>query len=140
MSHQNDHPWWLPPSHGALPSHRQTPHPRQLSLRTINICDGRGSRLVQATRILQIRGFRLIVQTKTNITDKAYCCNRMGYDVVCLLMITTAASTAQGGVFLVIRKQPQGYSVESTCFHVPNVVSCEVITSTNIKWILIIGS
>ena len=36
--------------------------------------------------------------------------------------------SAQGEVSMIIRDQPQGCSIESTCFYGMNVVSCEVNT------------
>ena len=44
-------------------------------------------------------------------------------------MSTTAAVGAQVGVCLVIQDWPQGWSVYSTRFHGPNVVSYKVITN-----------
>ena len=62
------------------------------------------------------------------ITSKAYCHNRLGYDVVCSPGVTTDTSGAQGVVGLVIREQPQGWSVDSMRFYVPNVVTCEGVS------------
>ena len=53
----------------------------------------------------------------------------MVYNVVCLPMSTTAVDGAQGGVCLVVRDQPQGWSVELTRFHGMNVLSYEVIAN-----------
>ena len=69
-----------------------------------------------------------MILTENKITNQDYVCNRLVYVVVCLLMITTAAGDTQWGVCLVVRDQLQVWSVESTRFHRPNVVSCEVIT------------
>ena len=52
----------------------------------------------------------------------------MGYDMVCYPTVIMAIDGAQGGVGLVVREWPQGWSVELTRFHGPNVVSCEVIS------------
>ena len=53
-------------------------------------------------------------------------------------MIVAADGGVQGGVELVVRYQPKGWSVESMHFHRPNMVSYEV--ATNIKRTLIIGA
>ena len=49
-----------------------------------------------------------MVLTNTKITSKAYCHNRLGYDVVCSLVVTTATGGAQGGLDLVFRERPKG--------------------------------
>ena len=59
---------------------------------------------------------------ETNIFDKAYCHNRLGYKVVCSLETTTEAGGVQGGVGLVVQERPNGWSVELTRFHGLNVV------------------
>ena len=51
-----------------------------------------------------------------------------------------AAVGLQEGGYQVIQDQPQGRSIESTCFHGPNVVSCEVVIVPNVKWTQIIGA
>ena len=53
----------------------------------------------------------------------------MRSNVVYSQKITTAAVDAQGGVGLVVRDRPQGWSKESTRFHGPIMVICEVITN-----------
>ena len=52
---------------------------------------------MQAIQAVQISDFELMILTDTNITNQAYCRNRMGYDAVCSPMITTAAGNSQGG-------------------------------------------
>ena len=69
--------------HLAPPPRRRPLCLQGLSIRTFNICDGRGFGLVQDIRLVQIDGFNLMVMTETKVTNKAYCQNRMGYDVVC---------------------------------------------------------
>ena len=64
----------------------------------------------------------------TNITSDVYYHNQMGYNMVCYPAVTMSTDGAQGGVGLVVREWLQGWSVESTRFHGPNVVSCEVIS------------
>ena len=77
--------------------------PRGLSLRTFNIRGRRGFRITQAIWEARISGFNLMIMTETNITEQAYCCNRMGYGVVCLQAITMSACDAKGGVGLFIQ-------------------------------------
>ena len=69
-----------------------------------------------------------MILTETKISNQAYCRNRLVSDVVCLLMITTMYGGAQGGVCLVIWDQPQGWILELTRFHGPNMVKYEVVT------------
>ena len=52
----------------------------------------------------------------------------MVYDVVCLKPIMTVGRKSQGGVGMIIWKQPQVWSIESTCFNRPNVVICKFVT------------
>ena len=46
--------------------------------------------------------------------------------MVCFSMIMTAAGGMQRGVGLVVQDRPQGLSIESTLFHMPNVGSCNI--------------
>ena len=55
-------------------------------------------------------------------------------------MGTTVVAGVQGGVCLVVQDRPQGWRIESTCFHRPNVVSCKVVTVTKRKWNPIISA
>ena len=60
--------------HPAPPPPRQSaPRPRGLSLRTLNIRNGRGYGLVQAMQGVHILGFYLMILTDTNNTNQAYC-------------------------------------------------------------------
>ena len=111
-----------------LPPRLRPPRPQGLSLGTFNICNGRGSGLFQAIRAVQIGGFDLTVLTETKIMDQAYCCNRLGYNLVFLPEITTAAGGAQGEVGLVFREQPEGWITDLMKFLELNVVSCEFVT------------
>ena len=45
-------------------------------------------------------------------------------------MVGTADIVAKGGVGLVVRKRQEGWSVELTRFHGPNMVSCELFSGT----------
>ena len=130
--HGGDHLHTAPP-----PLDRQTPRPRGLSLEIFHIRNALGSRLTQAIQVECIGGFDLIIFTETKINDQDYCLNIMVYYVMCLQDITMAAGNVQGGVGLVVRDQPQGWSIESTHFQGMNVVIYEVFT---VKFILLIGS
>ena len=67
-----------------------------------NIRDDQGFGIAQAIWAVQVGNFDLIILTDTNITNEAHCRNRLGYDVVCSLAITTAYDGAQGGLGLVV--------------------------------------
>ena len=116
--------------HTAPPPPRQrTPRPQGLSLGTLNIRNGWGFRITQAIRVVHIGGFVLMILTETKITNQSSYHISMGYKLVCPPMITMEAGGAQWGVCLVIRDQPQGWSVELTRFHRTNLMSCEVSTN-----------
>ena len=51
----------------------------------------------------------------------------MGYDAVLLEEHTTADSNAQGGVGMIVRNWNQGWSIDKTRFHGPNVISCKFV-------------
>ena len=112
----------------AFTQHLRPPHPQLLSIRKFNICNGPGFGRTQAIRSAQIGGFNIIILTDTKITDQAYWHSRLSYNVVCLSEITTDYSGVQGRVVLVIRDLPKGWSVDSTHFHRPNVLVCEVVS------------
>ena len=65
-----------------------TTHPWGLSLGTLNICNSRGSVIVQAIRAVQIGSFDLMILTETNINDQDFCHRSLIYDVVFPSMIT----------------------------------------------------
>ena len=71
----------------------------------------------------------LIILTDTNITGQAYCCNCIGYDVVCLKETTMADRDTQGGVGMSIRDRHQGWSIELARFHMTNGVRWEVFAN-----------
>ena len=54
------------------------------------------------------------------------------------MAIMAAADGAQGGVGLVVRDRPQGWSIELMRFHRPTVVRCKVVTGS--KRTLLIGA
>ena len=71
----------------------------------------------------RIGSFNLMILMETKIADQAYFQNRMVYDVVCSKAITTTDGDTQEGVGTIIWNQPQGWSIESTLFHRPKLVS-----------------
>ena len=77
-----------------------------------------------------------MILTETNITHQDYYRIRMVYELVFLQEIMTAAGNMQGGVVLVVREQPQGWSIDLTRFQRLNLVRYNVVTG---KWTLIIG-
>ena len=81
--------------------------PRGLSLMTYNFCNIRGFGIAQAIQVVHIRSFDLMILTDIDITDKAYCHNRLACEVVWQPSIMTADGGSLGGVSLVIRDQPQ---------------------------------
>ena len=82
----------------ALPPRRcWSLHPQGLSLGTFNTRNGRGFRLAYEIRAVQISSFDLIIMTETKITDQAYLCNMMVYDVMFLEDITMKGGGVQGG-------------------------------------------
>ena len=99
------------------------PPPRGLSLGTYNIRYARGSGLAEAIWLVQLGSFNVMLLTKTNITSKEYFHNRIFYDMLCLPEFTTDTEGAQGGVGLVVRERPQGWSVDLIRFHGTKVVS-----------------
>ena len=72
-----------------------------------------------------------MVVTHMMISTTAYCWNFIGYNIVCSTSRTASYGVAQGGVDLVLWEWPPGRSLESTRFHGPNVVSCEVFRGTS---------
>ena len=69
-----------------------------------------------------------MVLTKIKISDEVYCHNRIRYTVVCLPESAMAARGRQGGVGLVFQERLKDWSIESTRFHRPNMVRCEVVS------------
>ena len=71
--------------------------------------------------------------TETKITDEVYWKIRIRYDAMCSRATTTTYGGAQGeggGGGLVTRKRPEGWDIESTNFHGPNVVIFEIVSGT----------
>ena len=100
--------------------------PRGLSLRNYIIRYGQGFGLAQTIREVNIISFGIMILTKTKNNSNSYFHNWLVYDVVCFPSVTTATKNMMGGVGLVVREQPQGWRVDSTCFRRENVVICEV--------------
>ena len=67
-----------------------------------------------------------MISKDTKIIEKAYCRRNMGYGMVCLEVYTTADINAQGKVGMIVRNQPQVWSIKETRFQGKNVMSCEV--------------
>ena len=95
---------------------------------TLNIRDGWGFRLAQAIRAVERGGFDVMLLTKTKIQLEAYSHNRLGFIVTCLAAWPSSAGGAQGGVGLVTRERPVGWGIDPTCYHRPDMVSCDIIT------------
>ena len=107
---------------------RRPPRPPIITIGMLNIRDGWGFGLAQAIWAVDRGGFDVVLITKTKIYTTAYCRNRLGYEVNCLTARPSSASRAQGGVRLVTRERPVGWGIEYTRYHIPNVVSCELVT------------
>jgi exonuclease III len=85
----------------------------------LNIRDGRNSCLAIAIREFQQGNYDIVVATETKIPDEVYTKHTLGYEVTC-----SRALPNQGGVALITRANPEGWHIESTRFHGPNVLSC----------------
>ena len=67
-----------------------------------NIRNGRGFGLDQSIWAVQLIRYDVMMLTETKISDKVYCHNRLGYDMVCLPAAATDARVIQGGLRLVV--------------------------------------
>ena len=105
------------------------PRPPDLNLVTYNIWDGRGFAPPQAIRAVHIANYNLMLMTEMKIPDETYFQNHLGYNNMCSQVAGTEAGGAQGGVGLVVRERPEGWSVESMHFHGTNMVICEIFSS-----------
>ena len=72
-----------------------------------------------------------MVIAKMKISAASYFRNWIGYDIVCLPARPYSADRAQGGVGLVSWDRLTVWSLESTRFHGPNMVSSEILTGTS---------
>ena len=64
-----------------------------------------------------------------NIPYTVYYRNHLGYDSVCSRSGITAARGNIGGVGIVSQEKKEGWIVESTRFHGPDVVSWKLVVS-----------
>jgi hypothetical protein len=99
------------------------PRPPGLVLGTLNIRDGRSSGLAIAIWEFQQGNYDIVVATETKIQDEVYAKHTLGFKVTC-----SKALPNQGGVALITRANPDGWHIESTQFHGPNVLSCLIVT------------
>ena len=67
--------------------------------------------IAQAIQAARIGGFDLIIIMETKITNQAYCCNKMEYDVVCSKVIMSADDNAKGGLEMIVWEKPQFWSI-----------------------------
>ena len=79
---------------------------------------------------MQLGNYDPMLLTETNIPYDAYFHNRLGYDIVCSQVVGTAARAVYGGVGLVMRERPDGWSFDSMRFHGPNMVSFDFFWKT----------
>ena len=75
--------------------------------------------------------FDVMILAETKIQTEKYYPIRLGYDVTCSKAHPYRSGGSQGGVGLVTREHTNGWGVESTRFHRPNVVGCEIVTGPN---------
>ena len=78
-----------------------------------------------------------MVLTEINISTAAYCQNRLGYDIVCLLDWSASSCADQGGMGLISQDRPSGWSLDSTLFQWSNMASFKVITGMSRTLIII---
>ena len=116
---------------GPLPPRRRPPRSSGIAIRNLNTRDSRGLGLTQAIQAVERGDFDVMILTKTNIFTTAYCRNRLGYKATCSAAQPSSARGSQGGVGLVRRERPVGWGIESTRYHGPNVVICELFTGLN---------
>ena len=72
---------------------------------------------MQAIQAALIGSFDIMILTENKITDHYYCCNSMGYNMVCSQETTTAVVDVQGRLGMLVLDQTQGWSIELTEFH-----------------------
>ena len=72
--------------------------------------------------------FDVMLLIKTNIFMTAYFPKRIIDEVTCSTVRLASAGGAQGGVGLVTRKRPVSWGIESTRYHDPNMVRCDLVT------------
>ena len=84
--------------------------------------------MAQAIRVVECRGFDVMLQTDRKIQLEAYSHNCLGYDVTCSASRLSVSGRSQDGVGLVTRERPVGWGIESMRYHILNVVSCKIVT------------
>ena len=101
-----------------------------LTIGTLNIRDGRNSRLAIAMRCMRQMNVGLGVLTETKISHDMYPHYSEGYTIVC-----TKSKKRQGGVALFF-EQSKDWSVEGTKAFGPNVIRTTLV-SGNKRWYII---
>ena len=113
-----------PINHGADVLHNPPPRrPPGINIGCYNIRDGQNSGLAVAARACEVANLDLAVLFETKIPDSIYKKHFLSYDVVC-----TKSLPNQGGVGLLTKSTAQGWHVEDTRMHGPNVLSCVVVS------------
>ena len=73
-------------------------------------------------------GFDVMLLTEMKIQLKKYSHNQLGYAITWSAARPSSARGSRGGVGLVTRERPVEWGIESTYYHSPNVVSCDIVT------------
>ena len=82
------------------PPQCRPPRPPCFNLGTYNIRYIRGFVLPQAIQVVQLGNYDLMLLTDTNILNKTYYHNHLGYNVVCSQAVVTATGGEKWGVGL----------------------------------------
>ena len=134
-----------PISHGANqlhtvppPLHFWTRRPHGIYIGTLNIQDGRGFGMAQAIQAVERGFFDLMPLTDAKIQSDAYSHNRIGYNMTCLTACPSRSRGAQGDNRLLTREIPVRWGIDSTQYHIPNVVSYEIVDG--ITWTPLVGA
>mmetsp|Transcript_5724 Transcript_5724/g.8521 ORF Transcript_5724/g.8521 Transcript_5724/m.8521 type:complete len:1130 (+) Transcript_5724:164-3553(+) len=101
-----------------------------LRLLTLNIIDGRNSRLNQAIRCLKQMNVDIGILTETKLSNDMYTKSFLGYRVV-----ATKMEGNTGGVALVYRDRA-GWGLESTICYGPNVIRSTLVAGDKRKYII----
>ena len=89
-------------------------------------CPGFG--LAQAIQVVECGVFDVMLPTKTEIKSEAYSHNFLGYDETFSTERPSSAGGAQGVIGVLTRERPVGWGIESTHYHRPDVVICNIVT------------
>ena len=76
---------------------------------------------------MERRVFEVMLLAKTKIQIEAYLHNRMGYNITCSEAHPSRSGGYQGGAGLVMRGGGFSWGIDSTHYHRPNVVSCDIV-------------